>query len=148
MTGNEIIKVVDKIINIIDYFDKKKDEFNIDKDILKNEEDSFSVSFKSEDNNNEEVSFDNIAFYEKLSDNFIFDFIDNENLIDEEEILNLSNNSFLVYKMIILMINILILMIKKDRGHLSLFTINSNNISQKLKKLLLSNKENKLHGFG
>ena len=140
MTGNEKIKMVEEIINTIDYFENIKDEVNIDKDISINEEDSNSISFKSEDNNNEEFSFDIIDFYEELSDNFNFDFIDDENQFDDEEILNLSINSYFSKQEDDFNDKYFnITDIEKDRGHLSLFTFNINNISQKLKKLLLSN---------
>ena len=79
-----------------------------------------------------------------MSDNFNFDFIDDENQLEDEDILNLNNkSSFSIKEDDFNDKYFNIDDIEKDRGHLSLFTFNINNISQKLKKLLLSNDEKK-----
>ena len=111
------------------------------------EDDSIKFSIDSEDINDENISFDKNEYYEEISynSNFGLDLLDNDINFEDEDILNLSNISSTNFEENIKDSNqdfFNIENIKKDRGLLSLFTLNINNISTNLKNLLLFNKTN------
>ena len=129
----------------MDNDENKIDNFN---NIINIEEDdSIKFSIDSEDINDENISFDKNEYYEEISynSNFDLDLLDNDINFEDEDILNLSNISSTNFEENIKDSNqdfFNIENIKKDRGLLSLFTLNINNISTNLKNLLLFNKTN------
>ena len=93
------------------------------------EDDSIKFSIDSEDINDENISFDKNEYYEEISynSNFDLDLLDNDINFEDEDILNLSNISSTNFKENIKDSNqdfFNIKNIKKDRGLLSLFTLN------------------------
>ena len=148
MTGHQNINMVEEIKNLIDYLDNEENKID-NFDIINNieEDESINFSIDSEDINDENISLDKNEFYDEISynNNFDFDLLDNDINFDDEDILNLSNSNSSILKENIKDSNqdfFNIENIKKDRGFLSLFTLNINNISQNLKNLLLFNKAN------
>ena len=129
----------------MDNEENKIENFNNIINIEEDNSNKFSIDY--EDINDENISFDKNEYYEEISynSNFDLDLLDNDINYEVEDILNQSNISSTNFKENTKDSNegfFNIENIKKDRGFLSLFTLNINNISPNLKNLLLFNKTN------